>query len=132
MADDSNFDIEETRKAIELLIEAVAKEIKPGVLEVKLAASTLRDLLEDPNPRAFDLALRAFNAIDPDIRKRIGMNAQAQAMMYRTKTGKSVSLFALPPAKPEKPQATGFLQALNLGAHRAPATKSNSPRKPKA
>ena len=117
MADDLPLDIdnEQTRKAIELLVDAVAKEIKPGVLELKLAASTLRDLLEDPTPQSYRLAIRAFNAIDTDTRRRIQKHAQSAATIYCTKTGRKVSVFEqLAPRQPTR-QATGLLGALNFG-----------------
>ena len=116
MADEFHIDNEQTRRAIELLVDAVAKEIKPGVLELKLAASTLRDLLDDPTPQSYSLALRAFNAIDGDTRKRIQQNAQSAATVYCTKTGRKISVLE-PLTKPRQAgrQATGLLGALNFG-----------------
>ncbi|MEI6559402.1 MAG: hypothetical protein WCO00_13435 [Rhodospirillaceae bacterium] len=108
-------DDEQTRRAIELLVDAVAKEIKPGVFELKLAASTLRDLLDDPTPQSFSLAIRAFNAIDGEVRKRIQQNAQSAAMVYCTKTGRKISILEPVGGRQGKRQATGLLGALNFG-----------------
>jgi len=77
---------DKTRQAMELLVEAVAREIRPGVLELKLAARTLRDALDDPTPGALGLATRAFNAIDSDTRRRIHASAMTAAMI-RTSDG---------------------------------------------
>lgn len=122
-ADDPALDSEATRAALELLVEAVAREIKPGVFETKLAASTLRDLLEEPSPRSYSLAVRAFNAIDRDTRRRIQDNAQSAAMVYRTRGGETVSVVEPRPSPRQRTgahQASGFLQALNFGGGRAP------------
>ncbi len=128
MADEFLIDNEQTRRAIEMLVDAVAKEIKPGVLELKLAASTLRDLLDDPSPQSYSLALRAFNAIDGDTRKRIQQNAQSAATVYCTKTGRKISILEAP-AKPRQAgrQATGLLGALNFGG--AGQNRKNDPGK---
>ena len=115
VADEFHIDNEQTRKAIELLVDAVAKEIKPGVLELKLAASTLRDLLDDPSPQSYSLAIRAFNAIDGDTRKRIQQNAQSAATIYCTKTGRKISILEPPAKRQGAKQATGLLGALNFG-----------------
>ena len=116
MADEFHIDNKQTRRAIELLVDAVAKEIKPGVLELKLAASTLRDLLDDPTPQSYSLAIRAFNAIDGDTRMRIQKNAQSAATVYCTKTGRKISILEPQAKQRQSPrQATGLLGALNFG-----------------
>ncbi|MEI8393870.1 MAG: hypothetical protein WCF85_03975 [Rhodospirillaceae bacterium] len=71
---------EDTRRAMELLTEAVVREMRPGVLELRLAARMLRDALDDPTPGALALATRAFNAIDADTRRRIHDSALLAAI----------------------------------------------------
>ena len=102
------------RRSIEVLIEAVAKEVKPGGFELKLAASTLRDLLQDPNPRSYSEAARAFAALDAETRRRIQANAESTATIYCTDSGRRV---VVPHPKPqgEKVQRGGLLQALKVG-----------------
>ena len=114
MVDEFPIDNEHSRKAVELLVDAVAKEIKPGVLELKLAASTLRDLLEDPTPQSYIRAIRAFNAIDGDTRRRIRENAQSAAMIYRTNDGRTVTIPQAQVKRAIESQA-GLLGALNFG-----------------
>ena len=116
MAGEFSMNDEQTRRAIELLVDAVAKEIRPGVLELKLAASTLRDLLEDPTPQSYSIAIRAFNAIDGNTRMRIQKNAQSAAMVYCTKSGRKVSVHETPAARQTPRPATGLLGALNFGS----------------
>jgi len=119
---------EETRKAIELLVDAVAHEIRPGVLELRLAASTLRDLLEDPSARSYALATRAFNAIDSETRRRIRVHAEQAAVVYSTKAGRKVTVMEALAPREVKPQASSFLQALNFGQGRQGGA---APQKPK-
>ena len=108
-------DEDEARKALELLVDAVAREVKPGVLELRLAVSTLRDLLDDPTPQAFALATRAFNAIDTETRRRIRSHAERAAVVYCTNTGRQVTVMEALAPPHDRPQASGFLQALNTG-----------------
>ncbi len=128
MADEFHIVNEQTRRAIELLVDAVAKEVKPGVLELKLAARTLRDLLDDPTPQSYSLAIRAFNAIDGDTRKRIQKNAQSAATVYCTKTGRKISILEDPTKRQGTRQATGLLGALNFGG--AGQKRKSDPTKP--
>ncbi len=115
MVDEFPIDNEQSRRAIELLVDAVAKEIRPGVLELKLAASTLRDLLEDPSPQSYSRAIRAFNAIDGETRRRIQQNAQSAAMVYCTKSGRTITIPQAQVKRAVERQATGLLGALNFG-----------------
>ncbi len=109
-----DIDNDQTRRAVELLLDAVAKEVKPGLLELKLAASTLRDLLEDPTPQSCRLAIRAFNAIDRDTRLRIQMNA-ASAATNRTQTCRKKDIPEPISSNQAGRQATSLLSALNFG-----------------
>ena len=81
-----------SREAMELLVDAVAKEIRPGVLELKLAARTLREALDNPTPGALALATKAFNAIDHDTRARIQRSVLTAATQYHTRSGGTVSI----------------------------------------
>ena len=100
---------EQTLKAMEFLVEAVAREIRPGVIDLKLAARTLRDALEDPSPGALSLATRAFDAIDPDTRKRIRESALSAAMVYNTRSRGPVAVS----------RGMSLLGALGFGRRRA-------------
>lgn len=86
MAKDDTEVNQETLKAMEFLVDAVARELRPGVIDLKLAARTLRDALDDPTPGALSLATRAFDAIDPGTRRRIQDSALSAAMVYNTKS----------------------------------------------
>ena len=122
-----------SQKIVTVLLEAVAKEAKPGVFEIRLALSTLREFLDEMTPERYSAAVRSFNAIDPEIRKRIQKLALRIAKekyegdfyedvgrgdvknvadnLYNSKVSEAKSSEA-------KGQATGLLGALNFRGRR--------------
>ncbi len=103
-------------RALEVLIDAVAKEVRPGGFELKLAASTLRDLLQDRTPESYALAVRAFNAIDRETRSRIQASAEGAATVYCTKTGKMTARDPVTPSAPAKSRMSGLFNVLGFGS----------------
>ena len=118
------------KRAVRLLVDAVTREFRPGGHYLKLAASTLRDLLDTPTPQSFSLAAKAFNAIDSETRRRIRANAEDAATIFCTRTGKMVVPKPLAPATPlpdaYRELATGLLKALNVGFGRSGAAKGGA------
>jgi hypothetical protein len=124
--ENSPLDDEEEKAAVRCLLDAIVEEIKPGVLELRLAANTLREFLADPNDANFSLATRAFDAINAETRRRISWSATSNAQSYIQKNRGQAG-----PAEPElsplrlarmsNAQATGLLQALNRGSPRTPS-----------
>lgn len=73
---------EQTLLAMELLLDAVAREMRPELLDLKVAARTLRDALDHPGPGSLAVATRAFNAIAADTRRRIRESAVSAAVAH--------------------------------------------------
>jgi len=115
------------RRAIRLLVDAVTREFKPGGHDLKLAAHTLRELLDAPTPQSFSVAAQAFNAIDSETRRRIRANAEDAATVFCSRTAKMVvpKPGAAPTPLPDASRqlATGLLKALNVGFGRPGAGK---------
>lgn len=110
--DDSN-----TIQAIGILADVLEEVSVPGALETVLVSKALRQVIATRSAPALEFASRAFNTLDPELRRKVAVDADKSATTavdLRSRVGGFLSTL---PKKPEtsrdRQQATSFLTALN-------------------
>lgn len=119
-----SLDDTQTLQAIGILADVLDGVDGPGGLDTVLVSKALRQVIATKSQPAFEFASRAFNTLDPDVRRKVAEdadNAAHDAVELRARVG---GFLATPPAReaaaPGPAQPTSFLNALNLRARRRP------------
>lgn len=129
-----SLDDSQTIQAIGILADVLDGVDGPGGLDTVLVSKALRQVIATKSQPAFEFASRAFNTLDPEVRRQVADHADHaahDAVELRARVG---GFLATAPRKGEtaaagQQQGTSFLTALNLRSRsRQPkpdATKSD-------
>lgn len=122
------FSLEDNRtlQAIGILADVLDGVSGPGGLDTVLVSKALRQVIATKSQPAFEFASRAFNTLDPDVRRRVAEDADHAARDAVELRGRVAGFLNTAPrkAQPGNAQATSLLNALNL--------RNRRPRKPEA
>ena len=120
-----SLDDSQTLQAIGILADVLDGVDGPGGLDTVLVSKALRQVIATKSQPAFEFASRAFNTLDPDVRRKVAEDADHaayDAVELRARVGGFLSTAAkrdeattVGPAQP-----TSFLNALNLRTRRRP------------
>ncbi|WP_448205483.1 hypothetical protein [Azospirillum sp. sgz302134] len=121
-----SLDDNRTIQAIGILADVLDGVDGPGGLDTVLVSKALRQVIATKSQPAFEFASRAFNTLDPDVRRKVAEdadNAAYDAVELRARVG---GFLATAPkrdggqaaAAGPGGQPTSFLNALNLRARR--------------
>jgi hypothetical protein len=115
--DKLSLDDSSTIQAIGILADVLEEVSAPGALETVLVSKALRQVVATRSAPALEFASRAFNTLDPELRRRVAADADksaAVAVDLRSRVGGFLStLPKRPETTRERTQATNFLTALN-------------------
>lgn len=118
-----SFSLEDTRtlQAIGILADALDGVASHGGLDTVLVSKALRQVIATRSQPAFEFATKAFNTLDPEVRRKVAHDADVAAqdsVELRGRVGGFLSTAARKAQAPNQP--TSFLKALNLGPRRRP------------
>lgn len=113
--DDSN-----TIQAIGILADVLDGVSAPGALDTVMVSKALRQVIATRSAPAFEFATRAFNTLDPEVRRRVAATADSAANDVVDLRGRVGGFLATLPKQPEtrRGQGTTFLSALNTRRRR--------------
>lgn len=128
-AADLSLDDNRTLQAIGILADVLDGVDGPGGLDTVLVSKALRQVIATKSLPAFEFASRAFNTLDPDVRRQVATTADTAAhgaVELRARVG---GFLSTAPKKPVQPgavvgQQTNFITALNLRSRRRPTPPS--------
>lgn len=115
--DSLSLDDSRTIQAIGILADVLDGVDGPGGLDTVLVSKALRQVIATRSQPAFEFASRAFNTLDPEVRRKVAVDADAaahDAVELRARVGGFLSTAAKKPPQAAAGQATSFLNALNL------------------
>ncbi len=121
-----SLDDNRTLQAIGILADVLDGVDGPGGLDTVLVSKALRQVIATKSQPAFEFATRAFNTLDPEVRRKVAEDADHAAhdaveLRARVCGFLSTAPKRVGPAQPGQP--TSFLNALNLRARRRPSGK---------
>ncbi|MCG5238251.1 hypothetical protein [Azospirillum doebereinerae] len=127
---DLSLDDHRTLQAIGILADVLDGVDGPGGLDTVLVSKALRQVIATKSQPAFEFASRAFNTLDPQVRRQVAAsadNAAHGAVDLRARVG---GFLATAPKKPvpQGPvvnQQPNFITALNLRSRRRPTPSSS-------
>ena len=115
-----SLDDNRTLQAIGILADVLDGVSEPGGLDTVLVSKALRQVIATRSQPAFEFASRAFNTLDPAVRRHVAESADHAARDAVELRGRVGGFLSTAPRKTPAPgQATGFLTALNLRNRRA-------------
>lgn len=120
---DLSLDDSRTIQAIGILADVLDGVDGPGGLDTVLVSKALRQVIATKSQPAFEFATRAFNTLDPAVRRQVAEdadNAAHEAVDLRTRVGGFLSTSPKKAMQQPVGQATNFLTALNLRSRRRP------------
>ena len=115
-----SLDDNQTLQAIGILADVLDGVDGPGGLDTVLVSKALRQVIATKSQPAFEFASRAFNTLDPDVRRRVAEDADQashDSVELRARVGGFLATSAKSPnsgGSATPAQATSFLNALNL------------------
>jgi len=118
-----------TLQAIGILADVLDGVDGPGGLDTVLVSKALRQVIATKSQPAFEFASRAFNTLDPEVRRQVKADADTAAQGakdLRTRVGGFLSTAPKKPV-PQGPvvgQGPNFITALNLRSRRRPTPPS--------
>ncbi|WP_042695693.1 hypothetical protein [Azospirillum sp. B506] len=127
-ANDLSLDDNRTLQAIGILADVLDGVEGPGGLDTVLVSKALRQVIATKSQPAFEFASRAFNTLEPSVRRQVAETADDaahHAVELRSRVGGFLSTAPKKPV-PQGPvvgQQPNFITALNLRSRRRP----NSP-----
>ncbi|MGQ9368508.1 hypothetical protein [Azospirillum sp. A39] len=121
---DTNLSLEDnqTIQAIGILADVLDGVSGPGGLDTVLVSKALRQVIATRSRPAFEFASRAFNTLDPGVRRQVAKDASAAAqesVELRARVGGFLNTAPRKAPGQGPQQGTNFLNALNLRARRA-------------
>ena len=112
------FSLEDSRtlQAIGILADVLDGVSGPGGLDTVLVSKALRQVVATKSQPAFEFASRAFNTLDPAVRRKVAADADTAARDAVELRGRVAGFLSTAPRKERGTvQApTSFLNALNL------------------
>ncbi|KAA0577173.1 hypothetical protein [Azospirillum sp. Sh1] len=124
-AHDLSLDDNRTIQAIGILADVLDGVEGPGGLDTVLVSKALRQVIATKSQPAFEFASRAFNTLEPSVRRQVAETADEaahHAVELRGRVGGFLSTAAKKPV-PQGPvvgQQPNFITALNLRSRRRP------------
>ncbi|HYD66013.1 hypothetical protein [Azospirillum sp.] len=114
-----SLDDNRTLQAIGILADVLDGVSGPGALDTVLVSKALRQVIATKSQPAFEFASKAFNTLDPSVRRQVAVEADTaarDAVELRSRVG---GFLSTAPRKPQGPnQPTSFLTALNMRSRR--------------
>ncbi|ALG72378.1 hypothetical protein VY88_32060 [Azospirillum thiophilum] len=128
-ADDLSLDDNRTIQAIGILADVLDGVEGPGGLDTVLVSKALRQVIATKSQPAFEFASRAFNTLDPAVRRQVADHADEAAHHSVELRGRVGGFLSTAPKKPvpQGPvvgQQPNFITALNLRSRRRPNSPS--------
>ncbi|MFD1625598.1 hypothetical protein [Azospirillum griseum] len=120
---DLSLDDSQTLQAIGILADVLDGVDGPGGLDTVLVSKALRQVIATKSQPAFEFASRAFNTLDPSVRRQVASNADVaarHAVELRARVGGFLSTAPKKPV-PQGPVVTqqpNLITALNLRSRR--------------
>lgn len=119
--DTISLDDNHTLEAIGILADVLDGVTEHGGLDTVLVSKALRQVIATKSQPAFEFAAKAFNTLDPQVRRQVAADADHAAHDAVGLRGRVGGFLSTPPRRPQAPhQSTSFLTALNLRARRRP------------
>jgi len=121
-----SLDDNRTLQAIGILADVLDGVDGPGGLDTVLVSKALRQVIATKSQPAFEFATRAFNTLDPEVRRKVAEDADHaahDAVELRARVGGFLSTAPKRVPQGAAGQPTSFLNALNLRARRRPSAK---------
>ncbi|WP_029006736.1 hypothetical protein [Azospirillum halopraeferens] len=112
-----SLDDSQTIQAIGILADVLDGVSGPGGLDTVLVSKALRQVIATRSKPAFEFASRAFNTLDPGVRRQVAREADAAAhesVELRARVGGFLNTAPRPAPGPAAHQGSNFLNALNL------------------
>lgn len=114
-----SLDDNRTLQAIGILADVLDGVTEAGGLDTVLVSKALRQVIATKSQPAFDFAAKAFNTLDPDVRRRVADDAETAAQDAVDLRGRVGGFLSTPPRRaPTANQPTSLLTALNLRSRR--------------
>ena len=116
-----SLDDSQTIQAIGILADVLDGVSGPGGLDTVLVSKALRQVIATRSKPAFEFASRAFNTLDPGVRRQVARDADAAAqesVELRARVGGFLNTAPRKPQGPAAHQGSTFLNALNLRTRR--------------
>ncbi len=117
-----NFSLDDNRtiQAIGILADALDGVTDGSAVETVMVSKALRQVIATRSQPAFEFATKAFNTLDPALRRRVAEDADHaahDAVELRVRVG---GFLSTAPRKPQSAQGqpTSFLTALNMRKRR--------------
>jgi len=109
-----------TLEAIGILADALDDVSDNVGLDTVLVSKALRQVIATRSQPAYDFANRAFNALDPTVRRRIALSADRAAHDAVEVRHRVMGFLGAPSRRnnPQQGQASSLLTALNLRSRR--------------
>lgn len=128
-AHDLSLDDNGTIQAIGILADVLDGVEGPGGLDTVLVSKALRQVIATKSQPAFEFASRAFNTLDPSVRRQVAESADEAAQHAVELRGRVGGFLSTAPKKPvpQGPvvgQQPNFITALNLRSRRRPNSPS--------
>ncbi|MBP2299317.1 hypothetical protein [Azospirillum picis] len=126
---DLSLDDNRTIQAIGILADVLDGVEGPGGLDTVLVSKALRQVIATKSQPAFEFASRAFNTLDPEVRREVAEKSDEAAQHAVELRGRVGGFLSTAPKKPvaQGPvvgQQPNFITALNLRSRRRPNTPS--------
>ncbi|MBP2233188.1 hypothetical protein [Azospirillum agricola] len=127
---DLSLDDHRTLQAIGILADVLDGVDGPGGLDTVLVSKALRQVIATKSKPAFEFASRAFNTLDPEVRRKVKADADTAAQGAVDLRSRVGGFLATPTKKPvpQGPvvgQQPNFITALNLRSRRRPTPPSS-------
>lgn len=104
-------------QAIGILADVLDEVAAPGALDTVMVSKALRQAVATRSTPAFEFASRAFNTLDPAVRRQVAADADHAAGEVVDLRGRVGGFLAAVPKRPETHRERGqgptFLSALN-------------------
>ncbi|WP_207458360.1 hypothetical protein [Azospirillum sp. SYSU D00513] len=116
-----SLDDNRTLQAIGILADVLDGVDGPGGLDTVLVSKALRQVIATKSRPALEFATRAFNTLDPDVRRRVAETADNAAHDAVELRGRVAGFLSTAPKRAQAPnQSTSLLNALNMRSRRRP------------
>lgn len=120
--DPFSLDDARTLQAIGILADVLDGASEHGGLDTVLVSKALRQVIATKSQPAFEFASRAFNTLDPEVRRQVAAGADDAAHNAAELRGRVGGFLSTPARKAQTPnQPTSFLNALNVRPRRRPS-----------
>lgn len=120
--DTFSLDDSRTLQAIGILADVLDGVSEHGGLDTVLVSKALRQVVATKSQPAFEFAAKAFNTLDPEVRRQVAAGADDAAHSAVGLRGRIGGFLSTAPRKAQTAnQPTSFLTALNMRPRRRPS-----------